>query len=168
MIKILTTTLILLTSFMTQAITPDTKNTTEQFDDWTLVCNENKENKACHATQKIANKQGQLVSTLNILKSADNKNVIEIVLPLMLDLTIPVAVQVDDKKLEHHPYSLCNNQACFVLISDEAPLMQKMKQGLAMKVQVKPATQQEHLILQFSLKGLSRAIKALDEALNKN
>ncbi len=168
MIKILTTTLILLTSFITQAVTPDTKNTTEQFDDWILVCNENQDNKACHATQKIANKQGQLVSTLNILKSANNKNIIEVVLPLMLDLTVPVAIQVDDKKLEHHPYSLCNGQACFVLINGEAPLIQKMKQGLVIKVQAKPATQQDYLTLQFSLKGLSRAIKALDEALNKN
>ena len=162
MTKTLLTTLLLSISLMTQAENPDIKTSNEQFNDWTLTCTEVKDNKTCQATQGIANQQGQLVSKLNIIKSADDKDVIEIALPLMLDLTVPVAIQVDDNETENYPYRLCNNQACFVLISGESLLMKQMKKGNKMVVQVQPATQPGALRLEFSLKGLTRVVKALN------
>lgn len=166
MTKTLLSILLISTSLMTKAATPDAKTSNEQFNDWVLTCVESKAAKNCHATQQVSNQQGQLVSTLNILKAENGNNVIEIVLPLMLDLTIPVAVQIDDEEVQQYPYRLCNSQACFVLISGETPLMQKMKKGLGMRVQAKPATQSDYLQVQFSLKGFSRAVQALNKALD--
>ena len=140
---------------------PDAKTTTEQFGDWQLLCTQVAAQEQCRISQTLNNQQGQTVSVLNVFQDANGSKIVELALPLMVDLVTRPSIQVDEQESETYPYNLCNGQACFTLVNDEA-LIDAFKAGQAATVSFKPVSVAESVKIGYSLKGFSRALQALD------
>ncbi|NVK00275.1 MAG: invasion associated locus B family protein [Oceanospirillaceae bacterium] len=139
---------------------PDAKTTTEQFGDWQMLCNQVADSERCRISQVLTNTSGQTVSVLNVFKDANGKRVVELALPLMVDLLVPPTIRVDDQESTMHSYNLCNAQACFALIGDDA-LIEEFKAGQSAVISFKPVSAVETVQIGYSLKGFSRALQAL-------
>ena len=140
---------------------PDAKTTTEQFGDWQLLCTQVAAQEQCRISQTLNNQQGQTVSVLNVFQDSNGSKIVELALPLMVDLVARPSIQVDEQESETYPYNLCNGQACFTLVHDEA-LIDAFKAGQAATVSFKPVSVSESVKIGYSLKGFSRALQALD------
>lgn len=140
--------------------TPDAKTTNEQFGDWQLICIQTSQKEQCRISQTLSNPQGQTVSVLNVFKDVSGNNVIELALPLMVDLISSPRIQVDENDAVTYPYNLCNGQACFSLVNDE-DLINAFKAGQGATISFKPISARESVSIGYSLKGFSRALQAL-------
>lgn len=140
---------------------PDAKTTTEQFGDWQLLCTQLSSQEQCRISQTLNNQQRQTVSVLNVFKDVNGSKVVELALPLMVDLISQPSIQIDEQEPVTYPYNLCNGQACFTLVNDES-LIDAFKAGQAATVSFKPVSVPDPVKIGYSLKGFSRALQALD------
>lgn len=139
---------------------PDVKTTTETFKDWQLTCVENTDTKRCEIKQVLVNQNKQPVAVFSMIKTSKTASLMQITLPHLLDLTVPVKIQIDDKPVASLPYKFCNKVACFVMINDNKTVFDAFKKGSKGELAVKSMGNEE-IKLNFSLSGFSAATKNL-------
>jgi len=125
----------------------------KMFQDWLVSCNPN--NKPCIANQTIRNDDGLPIALINITHISKN-TILEFGLPLMMNLQIPIKVEVDDKPIASYYYNTCSQSACFVITNNDFTLVDAFKSGNIAKV-IAENIQRKKINLIFSLKGFSKA-----------
>jgi len=160
---LLTATLLLIAS-NAQAEESNLRTITEQFQDWKMVCVEKEAKKQCRINQVLVNQNGNTLAIINVVQKDNDKHLIEIVLPLMLELKQQVNIVLDQKKPLKYAYNFCNNTACFVIANEDEKLLAAFKQATLGSLGVTPVGKEE-LQFNFSLKGFSAALSSLDNNL---
>lgn len=142
------------------AQTPDAKASREIFQDWELNCAEKGELKRCSINQRINNANGQVAAAATA-SLKDQQVVMEFALPLMLDLTTPVTIQVDARPTQQYPFNTCNQAACFVVRAGDKALVNAFQAGSEATIAFKSFAAQ-NVNVKLSLKGFGAALKALE------
>jgi invasion protein IalB len=157
------TALLLAVPLHATAAEPNVRTVTETYQDWLVVCTEREGNKQCQAQQQLVNKNKQVVVQLTLAKTDKAKQLLQIALPHMMDLTKPVGIVVDGQKARPYPYRYCNKAACFVQVEGNDPLFAILGKGTDGAVRVTPmgAGEQKEQELKFSLKGYAAAAARL-------
>jgi len=158
--KLLITFFLLTLSNLALAKEPSSRTITETFGDWKLVCIEESKNKQCEIKQTLVNENRQIVAVIAVGKQDDNKHIIQITLPLLLDLTKAVSLTVDENAPITLPFNFCNNTACFVLIEDKT-IFNAFTNGNVGSIRVNAFGVNKSLNMNYSLKGFSAALKSL-------
>jgi len=139
---------------------PDSRTVTEGFKDWQLVCVERSSEKQCEVKQTLVNQEKKVLAVLAVGNTKDNKQMLQITLPLLLDLTKPVKISIDKASPLTVPYNFCNNMACFVLTDNKA-IFNAFHKGTGGVISARPMGSSEDMKLNFSLKGFSDGVKRL-------
>lgn len=136
--------------------------------DWLVVCAEAKKREA------PVKKQCQMVQTLSIEKDQvaqpflqttlvrqGEKRLLEIVVPLGVDLRPGLGIQVDNNAVGTMPYITCNANGCAAIANVDDAFWQQLRGGLKAKVAIRGFGQTENTLLEISLKGFTAASNAL-------
>jgi invasion protein IalB len=142
---------------------PESKQTSEKFGDWQVLCAEKAGAKECRMSQSFSNDKKQLVAAVNLIQNAGQKPILEMALPLMVDLTLPVRVSVEGKVQGNYPYKVCNGQACFVLTEATTALTDAFKKGNKADFIFKPVNSDKAVRIELSLKGFTAAHNAMNQ-----
>jgi invasion protein IalB len=142
---------------------PESKQTSEKFGDWQVMCAEKGGAKECRMSQSFSNDKNQLVAAVNLIQNAGQKPILEMALPLMVDLTLPVRVSVEGKAQGDYPYKVCNGQACFVLTEATPALTDAFKKGNKADFIFKPVNSDKAVRIELSLKGFTAAHNAMNQ-----
>lgn len=156
---LLLSTLVAATSGHAQ--TPDAKTSQEIFQDWRLNCVEKSETKRCVVNQTLSTQQGQAVAAINA-SLKDKSTVLEFALPLMMDLTTPLTIKIDDRAATTYAFNTCSPRACFVVRDNDKALISGFEAGTTAVLSAKTFNGQS-LTLNVSLKGFGAATKALKQ-----
>lgn len=139
---------------------PNVRTVTETYQDWLVVCAERDGNKQCEARQQLASsKTKQVVMQLTLVKPDKARQIFQIALPHMLDLTKQVGIAVDGQKARTYPYRFCNKAACFVQVEGNDPLFAVLGKGTdgIIRVTAMGTGEQKEQEIKFSLKGYAAA-----------
>lgn len=130
--------------------------------DWQIICGtqENVQEKRCLARHAVTNDEGGVIGVFTaVRKPNDGQLMMEIVVPLMLDLEAQALLQIDDQPAVKKGFKFCSKSGCHLLLEGD-DLFEKLKQGGDLKVGVTPLRNQITQIT-FSLRGLSAALQSL-------
>ncbi len=130
--------------------------------DWQLICGtqENAQDKRCLARHTVTNTEGGVIGVFTaVRKPNDGQLMMEIVVPLMLDLEAGAQFQIDDISAQKQDFKFCSKSGCHILL-DDPTLIEQLKQGGDLQVGVTPLRHQMTLIT-FSLRGFTAALDAL-------
>ena len=144
-------------SSISVAADSDMKTTTETFKDWQLVCVEQTDKKVCEMKQTLVNDKNQVVSVISLAKNSATSTMLQIALPHMVDLGVPVYIETDGAKVADLSYKFCNQVACFVVLDNDQKMLNafiKANKGL-LKFQTVAG---QSVSLNFSLNGFSGAL----------
>lgn len=150
-----------LTDDETSIVNPSVTTTT--YKDWQTICALREEKLACEVTQTMQlEKDGQtsFAMRITLIKQADN-TVMEIALPLGLDLPAGIAIQVDDNSEVNLPFVTCVARGCVAVATLDVGFVNELRQGAALKVAHRPFRQSQAIVLSSSLRGFTGAIEAL-------
>lgn len=127
----------------------------EVFGDWKVDCQEKK----CQAVQQLFVGEGEERSRVlsASVVSIQAQPVLQLVLPLGVDLRPGVVVRVDQADERHFAYSTCLKDGCVALIPLEQGLLQAMKAGSVMKAGFRPFSSEQTLVVELSLSGFTKA-----------
>jgi len=139
---------------------PEVKTSTETYKDWQLACVEQGEVKRCEIKQTLLNKDSKPVSVISLAKKNNNDLLMQIALPHMLDLSVPVQLDVDGKNQASLPFKYCNSIACFIFVDNDTTLFSAFKKGSSGTISTRSVTG-EGIKLEFSLSGFSSAVSNL-------
>ena len=138
---------------------PNAVITKQVFQDWEENCIEQQEQRQCSINQQIRTQSGEVAAVINGTVT-ENRPTIEFGLPLMMDLTTPVSVTVDDEQIASMEYNACNNQACFIVRTDDEVLLNSFRSGQVATLRMKSYLGDE-IQMNVSLNGFSDALDAL-------
>ena len=139
-----------------------TRNTHQ---DWQSLCELREENTICHISQtRKIYKDGQVDFTMRItlIKQA-GKILMEIVLPLGLDLPAGIALQVDESSEINLPFATCVTRGCAVVVQAEEDLFNQLRKGTILKVAFRPFAQAQNYLFNVSLRGFTSAMQVLSD-----
>jgi len=125
--------------------------------DWVLNCDN--ENQKCIANQTIRIQEGAPIAMINVMHYDEN-TILELVLPLMMNLTRPVQVEIDNNIVLKYPYNICTQNACYVVINNDKQLLDKLKIGKVANVKTEGGDKRRFNFT-FSLKGFAKSIEAI-------
>jgi len=137
--------------------------TTSTYEDWQTICVLGEEKPACEVTQTMQlEKDGQtsFAMKITLIKQADN-TLMEIALPLGLDLPAGIAIQVDDNGEVNLPFVTCVAKGCVAVATVDVGFVNELRQGAALKVAYRPFRQSQAIVLSSSLRGFTNAIEVL-------
>lgn len=171
-INLLTASLVIWVSFYAQANeTPSDVSVVEtspklsqtQYQDWVLICSNQGENKRCHMQQTLSAQQGE--QTRRVLQAIVTyqgpQRLLEIIVPLGVDLRPGLKLQVDQSQARVTPYVACNQSGCIGLLNLDDALWRQLRKGQKAKVTIRGVGQTETTVLAISLKGFTAAGNAL-------
>jgi invasion protein IalB len=150
-----------LTGDETSTDTPSVTTSTHK--DWQTICVQREEKPACEVTQTMQlEKDGQasFAMRITLFKQAEN-TVMEIALPLGLDLQAGIAFQVDENSEINLPFATCVAKGCVAVVTVDGGFVNELRQGTAMKVAYRPFRQSQSRVLSSSLRGFTSAIDTL-------
>jgi invasion protein IalB len=151
---------LLISSMLQAEEQPNVKTTTENYKDWQLACVEQGATKRCEIKQTLLNKDSKPVSVISLAKKNNKDLLMQIALPHMLDLSVPVKLDVDGKNQASLPFKYCNRAACFIFVDNDNALFNAFKKGYAGTINTQTVTG-EAIKLGFSLNGFSSAASNL-------
>lgn len=139
----------------------EVRTTTHQ--DWVSVCQTVEGVERCHMAQtlEMETEQGRnrlLEATIGRVAGA---NVLQLVLPLGVDLRPGIVMRIDEGKEFTAPYLMCMQGGCTVAIQLDDSLLQAMRAGLKGYVGFRPFNSEQTLVLEMSLRGFTRASNAI-------
>ena len=138
---------------------PNAVITKQVFQDWEENCIEQQGQRQCSINQQIRTQSGEVAAVINGTVT-ENRPTIEFGLPLMMDLTTPVSVTVDDEQIASMEYNACNNQACFIVRTDDEVLLNSFRSGQVATLRMKSYLGDD-IQMNVSLNGFSDALDAL-------
>jgi invasion protein IalB len=133
------------------------------YKDWQSICVSQQQATNCQITQTMqVEKDGEVSFAMRItlFKQAENI-VMEVTLPLGLNLQSGIAIQVDESNEINIPFVTCVAQGCAATIAADAGLLKLMREGTTLKVAFRPFAQADGILLNASLRGFTGAVQVL-------
>ena len=127
----------------------------EKVGDWAVNC----EQDHCQAGQQLfvtKDEQKSRVLSASLMKVKDQL-VMQMVLPLGVDLRSGIVTRVDENKELHFPFITCVRDGCVTLVPVKGDLISQMKAGNKMKVGFRPFRSEQTLVVELSLSGFTKA-----------
>ena len=137
--------------------------TTSTHGDWQTICVQGEEKPACQVTQAMQfEKDGQtsFAMRITLFKQADN-TLMEIALPLGLDLKAGIVFQVDENGELNLPFDTCVAKGCAAVFTVDGGFVNELRKGGAMKVAYRSFGQSQAIVVSSSLRGFTSATDAL-------
>jgi invasion protein IalB len=103
---------------------------------WRVECSGDGKTLDCRAVQQLFQRETrQLVLAVLARKAPDPKGALmQIQMPLGLNLTEPIQVKVDNGPVERYPIQTCTNTGCFASLSASEKLVTAMRSGTDLKI----------------------------------
>lgn len=134
--------------------------------DWQSICvKEEDKPELCIIRQPLTVKllNGQVVDALIVISRQNEGYILEIKLPLGLDLRGGLILQVDANAKINRPFTTCITKGCIVLTDLNEALISSFKSGVKLKISFALISSVEKLHhISASLLGFSRAIEIID------
>jgi invasion protein IalB len=130
----------------------------ETYDDWLVQCATQQTGKACAMQQEQrAQETGQRVLAIELRPAGTGVEGV-VILPFGLALAKGATVQVDEGKVSAPlAFSTCLPAGCVAPLTFNAEMLQGLRKGSALKINVTPDGGGEPIALSVSLKGFSAA-----------
>lgn len=129
----------------------------QAYGDWKGVCQE----KECGIIQLVNNQNNMPVGriVLRKLPQTGNTPVMIVTVPLGVNLHAGLGMAVDNKEILKAPFDFCDPSGCNVAIPLAGDKISALQKGN--KLHVAAFIGDEQQMMEFSLKGITNAIKAL-------
>jgi len=103
---------------------------------WRVECTGDGKTLDCRAVQQLFQRDTrQLVLSVLARKSTDPKTaLLQIQMPLGLNLTEPIQIKVDNGAAEKHPIQTCTNTGCFASLTANERMLNAMRGGTDLKI----------------------------------
>ncbi|HET58143.1 MAG TPA: invasion associated locus B family protein [Deltaproteobacteria bacterium] len=138
--------------------------TVTAYQDWMVICVEKDDGTVCtmRQTQDLKTEQvsGRLVRA-TVGTRPDGTAIMELMLPLGLDLRAGIAVKVDDKPEFGASFLTCTKDGCMVLLPLDEKLLASLKSGNVARVFSRPFGSEKAMVITISLMGFSRAYQEI-------
>ena len=169
--KIITVGLVTLSLWLGQPAFTETGNDTAKatitapsmtrstYQDWQSLCVQQDAETLCDISQtlQVERENGQTVTALRAtVTKRDGVFVMELALPLGLDLISGVVLQLDNAKDIKLPFATCIDRGCAALADIDAALLARLQRGRVMKVAFRPFGQEQAVVIEVSLLGYQR------------
>ncbi|WP_063465792.1 invasion associated locus B family protein [Ectothiorhodospira sp. BSL-9] len=132
--------------------------------DWQSVCLEVEGTERCQIQQTLemdgAEGRGPAMQ-VNIRDMRDGTRIIEVLLPLGLDLRAGIVMQVDDGDEYNAPFLTCFEQGCLTARTLDPELEEAMRAGTNMRVGFRPFNSEQILVADVSLMGFTAASREI-------
>ncbi|CAM3803292.1 invasion associated locus B family protein [Vreelandella rituensis] len=133
--------------------------------DWRSVCVDMPEGERCQAQQSLnmENEQGSSRLLLaSVLRNGDDAPpILELLLPLGLDVSSGIVMQIDDGDEVRVPFATCLEQGCYAILPIEGNLMDTMRSGNVIRIGFRPFNARQTHAVEVSLIGFTAATNAL-------
>src|SRR5262249_9473668 len=98
---------------------------------WRVECTGDGKSLDCRAIQQLFQRETrQLVLAVLARRAPDPKGaLLQIQMPLGLNLTEPIQIRVDNGAVEKYPIQTCTNVGCFAALTANEPLVTAMRNG---------------------------------------
>lgn len=151
-------TSLLLTLFLSSVAFAQTPQTTE-YQDWVGICAEVQGQERCEIQQilDMENEQGNSRLLRATVSKMNNQLIMQLLLPLGLDVRPGVVMQVDAGEEFGAPFLTCIQEGCLVAVPLDESRLAAMRAGSAIKVGFRPFNTDQTLVLEISLMGFTRA-----------
>lgn len=149
---------LLLTMLLSSAAFAQTPQTTE-YQDWIGICAEVQGQERCEIQQvlNMENEQGNTQLLRATISKMDNQFIMQLLLPLGLDVRPGVVMQIDEGEEFGMPFLTCVQEGCLVAVPLDESRLAAMRAGTAVKVGFRPFNTDQTLVLEISLMGFTRA-----------
>ncbi|MCG5516419.1 MULTISPECIES: invasion associated locus B family protein [Ectothiorhodospira] len=132
--------------------------------DWQSVCLEVDGSERCQIQQTLemegAEGRGPAMQ-VNIRDMRDGTRIIEVLLPLGLDLRGGIVMQVDDGTEYNAPFLTCFEQGCLTARPLDPELEEAMRSGTNMRVGFRPFNNEQIIVADISLMGFTAASRQI-------
>lgn len=138
-----------------------------RFDDWFKVCPEQESAGLCRVmqTMEMQTEQGSVRLLQTVLApTADNKMIMEMTLPLGLDMRPGIVIQIGDLPEFKQSYLTCAQSGCLVITELTEERLSALKKSMQAKVGFKSLNSDQTIVLELSLKGISKALASLQSS----
>ena len=130
----------------------------ETYQDWRLACTIQDNARVCTVSQDQAQQNGQRLLAVELRTRPNGGLSGTLLLPFGILFEPGVSAQIDDAApVARLPFRTCLPNGCIALFPIDGPLMQKLKKGAALKLNVTTAADTK-LTFPVSLKGLGAAL----------
>ena len=175
--KIITVGLVTLSLWLGQPAFAETGNDTAKaaitapsmtrstYQDWQSLCVQQDSETLCDISQtlQVERENGQTVTALRAtVTKRDGVFVMELALPLGLDLISGVVLQLDNAEDIKLPFATCIDRGCAALADIDAALLARLQRSRVMKVAFRPFGQEQAVVIEVSLLGFTSAMAELD------
>ena len=152
------------------------KVTTQQFQNWTYQCVEDKKIKTCEVSQNIriqnSNINFSVVYNKFLNQDKESKKSISIIAPLGVDLNTQLALRFDGKEEINLRWSTCEQIGCLVFITNNSKdekiiemykkIYDLLNKSNGLEIAVKALVGNQPIAIQSNLNGFSAAAKKLN------
>ncbi|SIT65746.1 Invasion protein IalB, involved in pathogenesis [Ectothiorhodosinus mongolicus] len=138
--------------------------TTTEHGDWILLCAETPDGQRCEMVQTLSQRDNgreqRLVQT-NIGITPNGQRLLQIVMPLGIDLRSGIAITIDEGEEIQLPYQTCLPDGCLVLFPLDDTWFNRMRAGNELRIGFRGFGQSEVLVIEKSLRGFTAASNGL-------
>ena len=138
---------------------------------WAVVCADADNAETCwmeqirYVDRTVEGQQkrlGKLLSiTVRYVGEEARRPLLEMKLPLGVDLRPGMVLRVDNHEEVKVPFLRCTNAGCQVLVELTAELVAQLKSGLKLQVGARPFGSSKLMVIEASLNGFTRAFDSL-------
>ncbi|WP_052063576.1 invasion associated locus B family protein [Nitrincola sp. A-D6] len=144
--------------FMSYGIFAQEPQTTE-YQDWVGICADVQGQERCEIQQvlNMENEQGNTRLLRATVSKLDNQLIMQLLLPLGLDVRPGVVMQVDEGVEFGAPFLTCVQEGCLVAVPLDDNRLTAFRSGSVVKVGFRPFNTDQTLVVELSLMGFTRA-----------
>lgn len=137
--------------------------TSTEYRDWISVCAERAGAERCEIRQvlSIETEDGQAPLVVATVARLDDQLVLQLVLPLGLDLRPGVVMAVDDQPDRPAPVLTCLQNGCLSALALDAGFMAEMRAGRSLRLGFRPFNTDQTIVVELSLAGFTRASQTI-------
>lgn len=148
--------------FMVSAAFAQTPETTE-YQDWMGICADVQGQQRCEIQQTLnmENEQGNTRLLRATVSKLENQLILQLLLPLGLDLRPGIVMQVDEGAEFTAPFLTCIQEGCLVAVPLDDTRLSAMRAGQVAKVGFRPFNTDQTLVVEMSLMGFTRASQSV-------
>lgn len=134
-----------------------------EYQDWVGVCADIQGKERCEIQQTLNmdNEQGSARLLRASLNMMDDQLVLQLLLPLGLDLRAGIVMQIDEGEEFGSGFLTCVQEGCLVAFPLDETRLAAMRAGRVTKIGFRPFNTNETFVLEMSLMGFTRASQSV-------
>lgn len=131
--------------------------------DWVSVCADVQGQERCEMQQTLdmENEQGNTRLLRASVNKIDNELVMQLLLPLGLDLRAGIVMQIDEGEEFGSGFLTCVQEGCLVAFPLDEGRLAAMRVGTTTKIGFRPFNTNETLVIEMSLMGFTSASQTI-------